>query len=656
MVNRSQLQPVHRVGALALVALLGACSGSADDSGGSESDTVDAADDATTSDAENDDATTVDAENDADTGDDDVQIDDDAANAGDSAGTGDEDADVAQSDAIAVEVPLGSVAEAGDARTSIVPSPYIGLAAELSLTLDADHQIEVTARAGDHVVEVPRTAASATDHTVPIVGMRAASTYDLSVEVFAADGASVEVVDGGSFSTAEVPVWFEDHELTIDAERSSPGITIIEIDLQMPPEGAPSNQYLVGYDEAGEIVWYYANTGAVGGVEQTATGTLLNHYWPFGVREIDTIGRVVGNWRPQPADTTGDEVDDEALLESLDPDQVDFQGGAGALVGADGDTAPVPVRAAWVDLNGIHHENWPMPNGNILALSTTLHELSPEQQATFCPDDTEAFDVISDVAVEFTPDGEVLRTWDLWDVIDVDEHPGGEMCVDVGIFAGTSTRDWTHANSVTYDPVRDAVIVSSRHTNQIVAFDHLDETGGPQSQLRWILGEGATMPYEGDVTSYQHAVEVNADGSLVSYDNGNRRVDAEGASVDPPYSRAVIIDVDDSSDDPADWSAAQRWEHIDLDDDGAPVFTAFIGDADVLANGNVLITHGGVGAFPPDPADPLHVLIREVVPDDSGTGGDIVWEFRSSEVRPHTAYRSERIESFYVGDAWVPRG
>ena len=92
----------------------------------------------------------------------------------------------------------------------------------------------------------------------------------------------------------------------------------------------------------------------------------------------------------------------------------------------------------------------------------------------------------------------------------------------VGIFAEESTRDWTHANSVVYDPERDAVIISSRHTNQVVAFYHLDDEG-PQTQVRWILGAGATMPIDGDLTYYQHSAEVNPDGTLIIYDNGNFR-------------------------------------------------------------------------------------------------------------------------------------
>ena len=94
----------------------------------------------------------------------------------------------------------------------------------------------------------------------------------------------------------------------------------------------------------------------------------------------------------------------------------------------------------------------------------------------------------------------------------------------------------------------------------------------------------------------------------------------------------MIYEVDDSSDDPAEWSAPQRWEHIDVEDNGKLAYSAFICDADVLENGNVLVTHGGIGTFPPTPEDPLHILIREIVPEGE-SGGDIVWELESAPGR-----------------------
>lgn len=554
-----------------------------------------------------------------------------------------------------------------DATLDIEASPYITIAAQVTVTTSEPAHVELTASGPDHMVAVPRTADMATEHVIPLVGMRAESTYVIDAMFTDDSGEPISMVaDAGEFTTGSLPEYFADHELTIDADRASPGYTIVEFDAFQVLDGALSSQHLIAYDNEGEIVWYYANTGALAGVEPTPAGTFNMFYWPFGIRDVDILGNVVGNWRLAPRGAG--EVDDDFVVSAPNPDQVVFQGGPAALDGNPGDAAPLPIRNDWIDLTTVHHETWPMPNGNILTLSTTTHELTPEQREAFCPGDPNPFRAISDVAVEFAPDGQVLRTWDLWDAIDIDEHPGTEMCVTTGIFAGEELRDWNHANSVTYDPERDAIIISSRHTDQIVAFDYLDDEG-PQSDVRWIIGTGTTIPDGGDVlpldgepTYHQHAVEVNEDGSLIVYDNGNSRPGTTPADpARPPtactsvvnctgaYSRAVIYEVDDSSDDRADWSATQRWEHIDVDDNGELVYSSFISDADVLENGNVLVTHGGIGTFPPTPDDPLHILIREVVPEGT-SGGEIVWELKG--VDGFVAYRAERIPSFYFGPKW----
>jgi hypothetical protein len=515
--------------------------------------------------------------------------------------------------------------------SSVDSAPNSPMVAVVDIVLRDPLQLEATAVSGDHVVEVPRTtAADAGERTLPVVGLRAGRTYDITVRALA-DGVTDDEVTL-QFDVPPLPDWIPDHTVTvIDAERMSPGYTVIE--TRPKADSDEGDKYmLIAYDEAGEVVWYWVKPGGVGSFEQTPAGTFLTHYWPFGVRETDVLGNVVGNWRPE-----------VAFAEGVDaPDVIP--------PAADGEPPIVPVTADWVELRTFHHESWPMENGNVLALSTTLHDLTPEQRQTFCPGDPYEFGVISDVAVEFTPDGTVLRTWDLWDAIDVDEHPGFWMCAEPGLFEDELSRDWTHANSVIYDEGRDAIIISVRHTDQVVAFDHLDDEG-PQTDVRWILGAGATMPIDGGLTYHQHAAEVLDDGTIVIYDNGNGRPGTGEGTGNPPYSRAVIYDVDDSSEDRSQWTTTQLWQHIVYDDGGLPIFTAFIGDADPLPNGNVLITHGGIGEFPPTEDSMMRALIIEVTREGTDDG-EIVWQIDTDPTESHTVYRSERLESFYVGDAW----
>jgi hypothetical protein len=534
----------------------------------------------------------------------------------------------------------GSIASA-----SVAGAPNSPMVAVVAVVLDVAAQVEATATSGDHVVDVPLTVASeAGERSIPVIGLRAGRTYDIEVRTVADGG----VTDAATvaFDVPPLPDWMPDHSVTMfDAERVSEGYTIIETRPRTLPGTGPedNNRFgLIAYDTEGEVVWYWMRevgeeltdlTLGVHGFEPTAAGSFLTHYWVHGILDTDFAGNVLGHWQPAPIHAQADEL---AYISGAE----------------EGEPAVVPVEADWVELLTWHHENWPMPNGNILALSTTNHPLTPEQQQAVCPDDEFEFGAISDVIVEFSPDGTVLRTWDLWDAIDFDVHPGVHMCNQFGIFTSVDYRDWSHANSVVYDERRDAIIVSVRHTNQVIAFDHLDEMG-PQSDVRWIIGAGSELPLDGDPPFHQHAAEVIDETGIIIYDNGNFRPGTgQDPPGNPPYSRAVIYDVDDTSADPADWTITQRWQHIAYHDDGRPIFTAFIGDADPLPNGNVLINHGGVGPFPPDDDSPLGAIVLEVVPEGDD-GGDIVWQLVTDASEQFESYRAERIESFYFGPDWV---
>jgi arylsulfate sulfotransferase len=144
----------------------------------------------------------------------------------------------------------------------------------------------------------------------------------------------------------------------------------------------------------------------------------------------------------------------------------------------------------------------------------------------------------------------------------------------------------------------------------------------------WELGtDGSLRLTSGDWTSHQHAVELLGDDELMVYDNGNGRT--------PPYSRAVIYKIDAAA-----GTAEQVWEHRDTTDDGRPMYTPFLGDVDRLANGDILITHGGAST-----ADgKLYGRIVEVDPDSD----DVVWDLTVGETSGlWTLYRAERYDSLY---------
>jgi hypothetical protein len=189
-------------------------------------------------------------------------------------------------------------------------------------------------------------------------------------------------------------------------------------------------------------------------------------------------------------------------------------------------------------------------------------------------------------------------------------------------------RDWSHANAVTLDQRRNALLVSLRHHDLVLAIRYRDDADGPSGALLWTLGRGGTFALAaGEWFSHQHAPEVQPDGSILLYDNGVGR--------EKPFSRAARYRIDGGQ-------ARQTWCHVLLDR-GQPVFSKRQGDANRLANGNVLITHGNLTGE----HGRLYARIVEVAPESAG-GGDVVFDLRvADEDWGWCVYRAERITSLY---------
>ena len=85
--------------------------------------------------------------------------------------------------------------------------------------------------------------------------------------------------------------------MTVDPDRAQPGITIVEYNPSDRPDDDPGGQMILGFDDEGEVVFWYRSVGSIGAVEPTDRGTFISHQFPVGIREFDVIGRVVGNWQ-----------------------------------------------------------------------------------------------------------------------------------------------------------------------------------------------------------------------------------------------------------------------------------------------------------------------------------------------------------------------
>ena len=273
--------------------------------------------------------------------------------------------------------------------------------------------------------------------------------------------------DPVTFTTGALPTDIPTFTVTSDPTKMAPGITLFPMTKRAAPaavagQPAPNLGLLVGVDPEGSIVWYYEAPSPIGDARMLPNGHILYEYNDMGAREIDVLGNVVHEWAGR------------LELGRLATDEY-------------GRTIAGP-NAIPVDVDSMHHEIHPMPDGNLITLSTELRQVSgfTKPMCGETPDKfTGTYQLISDVVVEFEPDtGKVVHEWHLADYFHPQTNPAdSNICplapaFAVPVFMYTSfgdVKDWTHANAVVFDAKRNALIVSSRHMSAVLAIRYADD-------------------------------------------------------------------------------------------------------------------------------------------------------------------------------------
>ena len=128
--------------------------------------------------------------------------------------------------------------------------------------------------------------------------------------------------------------------------------------------------------------------------------------------------------------------------------------------------------------------------------------------------------------IEIDAAGNVLKIWNLADIISAAMTAGGD---DPSQFVYPSPTDWFHNNSVVYNRADDSLIISSRE-NFVICLDY--ET----SAIKWILGDptkkwyqfpslrqyALTLSEDSNPPIGQHSVSITYDQKLLLFDNGYR--------------------------------------------------------------------------------------------------------------------------------------
>ena len=509
--------------------------------------------------------------------------------------------------------------ESGPVSVSVVPGPHSTLSAIVQIDAEEPVRPVVTATAEDgHAITIEAPTDAARHHAVPLVGMRAEQRYDIDL---GDDGDLVDASTGLSFTTGPLPDDLPEVVAEAD-ERATPGFTLFNASAGDGEIEHPGN--IIAVDEAGEVVWYHQAARSMADVRQLDDGTIIYNHDSTGARQIDVLGNLVGEW------TTRSRVDAGRLSSE------------GAPLYSD--------DAIVVDTVRLHHEvAHQLPSGNFLALGMEVRQIDgfgPDICGPDDPLDPGPRPIRGDIVIEFTPDGEIVKQLPILDAVDPVTVPGVAICEtrrDPFVNDNEPFVDWTHGNSAEVFDAANLVLVSARHLNQVLALRWEDDADGPAGELVWALGEGGDFDLSGgEWFVQQHAPEWLDDGSILIYDNGTERPGTvPGGGSAPPYSRAVIYRVEPPAAPGERGSARQIWEHVAVGPEGDPEYADFLGDADLIGEDHVLITHGAMD----DPASgnyrariiEVEQSSGDIVLDINLPGGDVGWR----------TYRAEHLDTWY---------
>jgi arylsulfate sulfotransferase len=476
------------------------------------------------------------------------------------------------------------------------PKNATPLAGVVELETDVPVQVTLTITSGGDIRTV--TFPAATVHYLPVLGLKPDRTYTVDVE-FIPDGLVASLVATTGPLPADFPAIVT---IVSDPLQMEPGYTFIN--CMTRDQGDPRPLYTAIVDNAGEVVWY--TDRCMVALRVLPNGRIQRRFSSGGgavqfVRESDML-----------ANDTDIQLEHPGL--------------------------------------SLHHDLRRTPHGTYLSLDARSVDVTDFPTSETNPNPPTGPATLRDeMVVEFFPDGTLRREWSIGDMLDISRIGYDSLS------EGTGGLDWLHTNAVNYNLDDDSIIVSVRHQDAVIKFSR--ETGN----LQWILGPHDNWSSEfqqfllNEVGSpflwqfHQHAPMWTETGTLMLFDNGNRRASPFDGNTpipaDQSFSRGVEFDIDTQS-----MLVQQVWEYGE--NIAEPIFSHFISDADALPiTGNVLMTFGGTsyvgGVHSVDLGlGTLHARIveatRDVVPVRvfelaayDPTGGRI------------TVYRAERIPDLY---------
>ena len=211
-----------------------------------------------------------------------------------------------------------------------------------------------------------------------------------------------------------------------------------------------------------------------------------------------------------------------------------------------------------VDTDSLHHDYVELPNGNLLLLSSESRVIQDWHTSETDPDAPRApANVIGDVVVEVTQNGEIVNEWSLFDILDpyrIGYNSTSENFWRNHYGDTAESKDWTHGNAIIYEASDHSFVMSVPYQDAVIKVSM--DTG----ELVWILGnhdnwrepwsDKLLSPVGAVEWSYKHhAITHTENGTYLLFDNGTGRsspYDDQMALADS-YSRAVEYAVNEQT-------------------------------------------------------------------------------------------------------------
>ena len=508
------------------------------------------------------------------------------------------------------------------------PNQSVPLAAILKLTTEEfTRVVALQFDDGDQNWMVELNREFSKEHEIPLLGMRPARSHNITAVLLDSTGNEFEA-ETQTFETPLLPDAFPTPVITAhDPARMESGVTIFNVNGRWDANGnsTPANfSPAIIVDDEGEIVWYYLpGVHRVHDIRRMNNGNLIYEVWPGtdGMVEIDMLGNIIRRWH---------------------------------FTGTAKDPAPGSIA---VETDSFHHDFVELPNSNFLLMSSEHRIIEDWYTSETDPNAPRAdANVIADVIVEFTPEGEIVNKWSLFDILDPYRLGYNSLRGDFwanhydGVVEG-NVHDWTHGNALIYEEEDNSFIMSVPYQDAVIKVRM--DTG----ELVWILGnpDNWNAPWSdkllapvGDVEwSYKHhAISHTENGTYLLFDNGAARASPfeDKMPLTDSYSRAVEYSINEET-----MEVSQVWVYGPEDEQ---YYGRYLGDVDWLPmTDNILINVGGqetnadgVNA-PLGPGTQRWARFMEVTHTQPA---EKVWELQlKDDDLGWAVYRADRIPSVY---------